>query len=101
MNETLVMSKPEEKHISLVTIFLTFFKMGLTAFGPAMIPEAKKIIVKRKEWISEQDFWNGLALAQFLPGASGVTLIVYMGYRIRRLEGALASFVVLSCQRLG
>ncbi|SPF33834.1 hypothetical protein SBF1_1260003 [Candidatus Desulfosporosinus infrequens] len=37
MNETLVMSKPEEKHIGLVTIFLIFFKMSLTAFGPAMI----------------------------------------------------------------
>lgn len=93
MEESLVMIEPGEKQISLTDIFLTFFKMGLTAFGPAMMAEAKKNIVKRKKWLSEQEFLNGLALAQFLPGATFVTLTVFMGYRIRRLAGALASFL--------
>lgn len=93
MEETSTMSKPTEKQISLADIFLTFCKMGLTAFGPAMMAEAKKNIVKRKKWLSEQEFLNGLALAQFLPGATFVTLTVFMGYRIRRLGGAFASFV--------
>jgi len=31
-------------------------------------------------------------LAQFLPGATFVTLTVFMGYRIRRLAGAAACF---------
>lgn len=93
MVETLVISEPNEKEVTLADIFLTFFKMGLTAFGPAMMSEAKKNIVKRKGWLTEQEFLNGLALAQFLPGATFVTLTVFMGYRIRHLAGALASFV--------
>lgn len=93
MADTLVMSEPHEKEVSLADIFLAFLKLGLTAFGPAMMAEAKKNIVKRKGWITEQEFLNGLALAQFLPGATFVTLTVFMGYRIRRLAGALASFI--------
>jgi chromate transporter len=93
MDETSVMSRSAEKQISLAEIFLTFFKMGLTAFGPAMMAEAKKNIVKRKKWLGEQEFLNGLALAQFLPGATFVTLTVFMGYHIRRLAGAFASFL--------
>jgi chromate transporter len=77
---------------SLRDIFLTFFKIGFTAFGPAMMAETKKIIVMRKGWLKEQEFLDGLALAQFLPGATFVTLTVFMGYRIRRLAGAAASF---------
>ena len=49
--------------------------------------------MKRKGWLTEQEFLNGLALAQFLPGATFVTLTVFMGFRLRRLAGALASFV--------
>ncbi|MGI9862944.1 chromate transporter, partial [Moorella naiadis] len=66
--------------------------MGFTAFGPAMMAETKKNIVKRKGWLKEEEFLNGLALAQFLPGATFVTLTVFIGYRLRHLAGAAASF---------
>ena len=85
-------SKSQKKQISLQDIFWVFFKMGLTAFGPTMAAEAKKNIVKRKQWLNEQEFLNGLALAQFIPGATFVTLTIFIGYRIRRLAGAVASF---------
>ncbi|AFM39632.1 chromate transporter, chromate ion transporter family [Desulfosporosinus acidiphilus SJ4] len=85
-------SQSQKKQISLQEIFWAFFKMGLTAFGPTMAAEAKKNIVKRKQWLNEQEFLNGLALAQFIPGATFVTLTIFMGYRLRRLAGAVASF---------
>ena len=92
MEEGAAVSRPREKQISLPDIFWVFLKMGMTAFGPAMASEAKKNIVKRKQWLKEQEFLNGLALAQFIPGATFVTLTVFMGYRIRRLAGAAMSF---------
>lgn len=85
-------SQQEQRQISLYNIFSAFFKMGITAFGPAMAAEAKKNIIKRKHWLNEQEFLNGLALAQFIPGATFVTLTIFMGYRMRRLAGAVASF---------
>jgi chromate transporter len=89
---TATQSQQEQNQISLFHIFSAFFKMGLTAFGPALAAEAKKNIVKRKKWLNEQEFLNGLALAQFIPGATFVTLTIFMGYRMRRLAGAVASF---------
>ncbi|KLU62507.1 hypothetical protein CEB3_c11350 [Peptococcaceae bacterium CEB3] len=37
MDQPSTTSKPATREISLAEIFLTFFKMGLTAFGPAMM----------------------------------------------------------------
>ena len=91
MEEPTLVSQPQKKQISLQEIFWIFFKMGLTAFGPAMMSEAKNV-VKGKKWLKEQEFLNRLALAQFLPGATFVTLTIFMGYRIRRLAGAAVTF---------
>ncbi len=85
--------KATEAQARLIDIFFVFLKMGLTAFGPSMIVEAKKQVVKRKGWISEQEVLNGLALAQFLPGATYANFAVFLGYRLRKLKGAIMSFL--------
>ncbi|MFZ3373762.1 MAG: chromate efflux transporter [Desulfitobacteriaceae bacterium] len=85
--------KVRELKVRLIDIFLVFLKMGLTAFGPSMIVEAKKQIVRRKGWISEQEVLTGLALAQFLPGATYANFAVFLGYSIRKLQGAIVSFL--------
>ena len=79
----------EEKKVSLAEMFLLYLRIGLTGFGPAMAAETKKNIVKKRKWISEEEFLNGLALAQLLPGATFVSLTVYIGYRLRGISGAL------------
>lgn len=81
------------KNINLVQVFLLFFKIGLTAFGPSMITEIKKDIVKKLKWINEKELLEGLALAQLLPGATFVSLSIYIGYKLKGLLGALASFI--------
>lgn len=81
------------KDVNLIQIFLVFLMMGFTAFGPAMMMEAKKNIVKQREWINENEFLEGLALAQLIPGATFVTLTIYIGYKLKGLLGAVASFL--------
>jgi chromate transporter, chromate ion transporter (CHR) family len=81
------------KNINSMQIFLLFFKIGLTSFGPSMITEIKKDIVKKLKWINEKELFQGLALAQLLPGATFVSLSIYIGYKLKGLLGALASFV--------
>lgn len=82
-----------KKSVSLVELFAVYLRMGFTAFGPAMMAETKKHIVKKKKWISEEEFLNGLALGQLLPGATFVSLTVYIGYRLRGVAGAVVSFL--------
>ncbi|MGJ7044883.1 chromate efflux transporter [Thermoanaerobacterium thermosulfurigenes] len=89
-NENLIQNS---KSITLWQIFISFFKMGFIAFGPAMMVEAKKNIVKKSNWLSEREFLEGLALAQLIPGATFVSLTIYIGYKLKGLLGAIASFI--------
>ncbi|MDI6605508.1 MAG: chromate transporter [Thermoanaerobacteraceae bacterium] len=79
--------------ISIWKIFLTFLKIGFTAFGPAMMIETKKNIIKKLKWINEKEFFEGLALAQLIPGATFASLTIYIGYKLKGLLGAIASFI--------
>jgi chromate transporter len=79
--------------VSLWELFAAYFLIGLTGFGPSIVAETKKNIVKRKKWVSEEELMNGLALGQLLPGATFCSLTVYIGYKIRGVAGAITSFV--------
>jgi len=81
--------------VSLLRLLLTFLRIGLTAFGPAMMTETKKNIVQKEKWVSEEEFLNGLALGQLLPGATFCSLTVYIGYKIRGVAGAVTSLLGL------
>ena len=78
--------------VSLWQLALVYLKIGVTGFGPALAAETKKHLVNDRKWLSEEDFLNGLALAQMLPGAIFASLTVYVGYKIRGFAGAVTSF---------
>jgi chromate transporter len=64
--------------------------VGATAYGGlAMTAQLKKKFVEEKKWIGEKDFLDALSFAQILPGATFVTLMAYVGYRINKITGAL------------
>lgn len=83
------------RKISLWNLFLIYLKIGFVGFGPTLAAETKKHLVKESKWISEEEFVNGLALAQLLPGATFASLTVYIGYRLRGITGAITSFLAL------
>jgi chromate transporter len=82
-----------KESVAMTELFAAYFRMGLTAFGPAIMAETKKNIVVKKKWVSEEEFLNGLALGQMLPGSTGCSLSVYIGYRINGVAGAITSFL--------
>ena len=62
--------------------------IGVTGYGgPAILAQMKKKLVHKKEWITEEDFMNSLSLADILPGATGVTLLGYLGYKVKGIWG--------------
>ena len=85
--------------------FFTFFKIGLftSGGGYAMIPLIEAEIVDKKKWISKEDFWDLLAVAQSCPGVFAINISVFVGYRLRGLAGgilcalgtALPSFLII------
>jgi len=79
---------------SLWELTRTFLHLGSTAYGGlAMVEPIRRKVVQERGWLSQQDFLDGLALCQLLPGATVVQLATYVGYRLRRTMGALAAAV--------
>lgn len=82
------------RRVPLSSLFLTFLRLGLTAFGgPAMVAYIRDLAVRKKLWLSEESFRDGTALCQSIPGATAMQVAAYVGLRVRGAAGALATFV--------
>ncbi len=78
------------KKTSLSELLRTTAYIGLVGYGgPAILALMKKTFVHKKEWVSEKEFMNALSLAQVLPGATGVSVIGYIGFKLKKLWGAI------------
>jgi chromate transporter len=76
-----------------IKLFLSFLRLGLTAFGgPAMIAYIKELSVNRNKWLNEETFKDGVSLCQSIPGATAMQMAAYVGLRSRGLIGALLSY---------
>lgn len=73
--------------------FLTFFKIGLFTIGGgyAMIPLIEAEIIEKKKWIGKDEFTDLLAIAQSCPGIFAVNISIFIGYRLRKVKGALVT----------
>lgn len=75
-------------------LFMSFLKLGLTAFGgPAMIAYIKELSVNHNKWLDEETFKDGVPLCQAIPGATAMQMAAYVGLRSNGLIGALLSYV--------
>lgn len=84
----------ENKTPSLLSLFLCFLRLGVTAFGgPAMVPYIGKMAVEQEKWLDDSTFRDGVALCQTIPGATAMQTAGYVGFRLRGVAGAAASFI--------
>ncbi|MDY7219077.1 chromate efflux transporter [Denitrificimonas sp. JX-1] len=76
-------------------VFLTFLKLGLTSFGgpTAHIGYFRQEFIVRRNWLSESQFAQLLALCQFLPGPASSQLGLGLGLLRSGWAGALAAFI--------
>ena len=54
-----------------------------------MIPIIESEVVERKKWLTKEDFVDTVAIAQTCPGVFAINLSVFIGYKMRRLRGAI------------
>jgi len=76
--------------ISAFTLFLTFSRITLSSFGGALF-WARRALVERQRWLTEQEFVELLVFGQLLPGPPVVNLTVMVGYRFGGWTGAAAA----------
>lgn len=76
---------------SLWEMFLIFLRIGSLTLGGGyvMIPIMEDEIVHKRGWIDEKEFIDILAVAQSFPGAIAINTSIYVGFKLRRLKGAI------------
>ena len=75
---------------SLRELIFYFLKLGATGFGGpvALVGYMHKDLVEDRQWISEEEYKQGLALAQLAPGPLAAQLGIYLGFVHYRIVGA-------------
>jgi len=74
----------------LTDLVVYFLKLGTWGFGGpvALVGYMQRDLVEQKKWISEEEYKEGLALAQLAPGPLAAQLGIYMGFVHYGLLGA-------------
>ncbi|MBQ8426724.1 MAG: chromate transporter [Clostridia bacterium] len=76
---------------TLLSLFLTMFKIGLFTFGGgyAMIAIIERELVEKKKWIEHEEFMDVVAIAESTPGPLAINSATYIGYKICGFFGSL------------
>jgi len=76
---------------SLATILREWGRIGCIGFGgpPTHISLLRRLVVQRREWLSERDFEDAIAACNLLPGPASTQLAIYCAWRVRGRVGAL------------
>jgi chromate transporter len=69
--------------------------LGLTAWGGfmALLAQAQERFVKQRQWVSEKEFLDLIALVTMLPGPQAVNALAVMGHRLAGWGGFTAALV--------
>ena len=95
----------QEGKVTLFDLFFTFFKLGLFTFGGgyAMIANIRDIVLEKKNWLTEDELFQVITIAESTPGPIAINLATYVGYHKRGVIGSacatlgvvLPSFVII------
>jgi len=74
----------------LSDLVIYFLKLGTWGFGGpvALVGYMNTDLVENKKWITEEEYKEGLALAQLAPGPLAAQLGIYIGFVHYRFKGA-------------
>jgi len=75
---------------TLRQLCLYFLKLGTIGFGGpvALVGYMHQDLVERRKWMTEEEYKEGLALAQLAPGPLAAQLSIYLGFVHYRHRGA-------------
>ena len=94
-----------KERVPLFDLFFTFFKLGLFTFGGgyAMIANIRDIVLEKKDWLTEDELFQVITIAESTPGPIAINLATYVGYQKRGVLGSacatlgvvLPSFIII------
>ena len=86
----IIMSETSAPAYTLKQLVQYFLKLGYAGFGGpvALVGYMYLDLVEKRKWISEEEYKDGLALAQLAPGPLAAQLSIYIGYIHYKVLGA-------------
>jgi len=84
------MTDPQRPPYTLMQLVLYMLRLGALGFGGpvALVGYMQRDLVDARGWITQEDFKEGVALAQIAPGPLAAQLGIYLGFVHYRLRGA-------------
>lgn len=82
----------KNKENLILKIFLVFFKIGAFTIGGgyAMLSLIEDEIVNKRKWLTQDEFLEGMVIAQSTPGVLAVNISIVTGYKIAGVLGLFA-----------
>ncbi len=79
--------------VSLSELAIVFLKLGTVAFGgpAAHIAMMEDEFVRRRGWITEEDFLDRVAAASLIPGPSSTEVGIFIGRSLRGWSGLIVA----------
>ena len=56
-----------------------------------MIPLIEEEVVNKKQWVSKDEMLDLIAIAQSCPGVFAINIATFIGYRLNKVRGAIAT----------
>lgn len=77
----------------LLTLFLTFAKVGVMTFGGgyAMLPILQREVVENKGWATDEELTDYFAIGQCTPGVIAVNTATFIGQKCRGILGGIVA----------
>ncbi len=72
-----------------------FLLIGATSLGGGRAAYFQDALVKRRRWLSDDEFLEAVAISQILPGPNIGNLAAYLGQRLRGGQGAILAVLCL------
>jgi chromate transporter len=84
---------PEIREASLAEIAFVFLKLGTIAFGgpAAHLAMMEEEFVRRRHWITHDEFLDRLATANLIPGPSSTEVAIFVGQLKRGWRGLIVA----------
>lgn len=77
----------------LLDLYITFFKIGATAFGGgyAVLPLIDSFVVREKGWLTIVEMTDVVSISNMTPGPIAINAATFVGTKIAGLPGSIVS----------
>ena len=84
---------PNELARRLVSLYTTFFKIGIVTFGGGltMLPILERVLVDEKKWVTSDEILDWYSIAQTTPGIIAVNVSTFVGHKRSGTVGGIVS----------